>query len=228
MGLAESRIEEGRWQDAQETVSVLLQPQYNPNYKPAQRLLARLESPDYFNKTVTPGFVARVEEVKTLLNEGQGLYDSGRFDEATAKYEAVLRVDRYNVAARRGMEQVNVAKMRVADAACDLRGVGNYTCDPRRPTLLVSSGVVAESPWLWHCCHAGGRCHLRPQRGGQRHLRPADTLSIGGAAHCLLESGRQEPLALVMLLCGWPVPLVTPEGWATTLATRQSARRNQY
>lgn len=117
MGLAESRIEEGRWQDAEETVKVILQPQYNPNYKPAQRLLARLESPDYFNKTVTPGFVAKVEEVKTLLNEGQGLYDSGRFDEATAKYEAVLRLDRYNVAARRGMEQVNDAKMRVADAA---------------------------------------------------------------------------------------------------------------
>ena len=117
MGLAESRIEEGRWQDAEETVRVILQPQYNPNYKPAQRLLARLESPDYFNKTVTPGFVAKVEEVKTLLNEGQGLYDSGRFDEAIAKYEAVLRLDRYNVAARRGMEQVNVARMRVADAA---------------------------------------------------------------------------------------------------------------
>lgn len=117
MGLAEARIEEGRWEDAEETVKVILQPQYNPNYKPAQRLLARLESPDYFNKTVTPGFVAKVEEVKTLLNEGQGLYDSGRFDEALAKYEAVLRLDRYNVAARRGMEQVNVAKMRVADAA---------------------------------------------------------------------------------------------------------------
>ena len=117
MGLAEARIEEGRWEDAEETVSVILQPQYNPNYKPAQRLLARLESPDYFNKTVTPGFVAKVEEVKTLLNEGQGLYDSGRFDEATAKYEAALRLDRYNVAARRGMEQVNMGKMRVADAA---------------------------------------------------------------------------------------------------------------
>jgi general secretion pathway protein D len=117
MGLAEFRIEEGRWEDAEETVRVLLQPQYNPNYKPAQRLLARLESPDYFNKTITPGFVAKVEEVKTLLNEGQGLYDSGRFDEAVAKYEAVLRLDRYNVAARRGMEQVNLARSRVADAA---------------------------------------------------------------------------------------------------------------
>jgi general secretion pathway protein D len=117
MGLAEARIEEGRWEDATETVKVILEPQYNPNYKPAQRLLARLEAPDYFNKTVTPGFVAKVEEVKTLLNEGQGLYDSGRFDEAMAKYEAVLRIDRYNVAARRGMEQVNLARTRVADAA---------------------------------------------------------------------------------------------------------------
>ncbi len=117
MGLAEARIEEGRWEDATETVKVILEPQYNPNYKPAQRLLARLEAPDYFNKTVTPGFVAKVEEVKTLLNEGQGLYDSGRFDEAFAKYEAVLRIDRYNVAARRGMEQVNLGRTRVADAA---------------------------------------------------------------------------------------------------------------
>jgi general secretion pathway protein D len=117
MGLAEQRIAEGRWEDAKETVQKILEPQYNPNYKPAQRLLARLEAPDYFNKTVTPGHVAKVEEVKKLLVEAQGLYDSGRFDESFAKYEAVIRLDRYNVAARRGMEQVNLARTRVADAA---------------------------------------------------------------------------------------------------------------
>jgi len=117
MGLAEQRIAEGRWEDAKTTVKVILEPQYNPNYKPAQRLLARLEAPDYFNKTITPGFVSKVEEVKSLLVEAQGLYASGRFDESFAKYEAVLRLDRYNVAARRGMEQVNVARSRVADSA---------------------------------------------------------------------------------------------------------------
>ncbi len=117
MGLAEQRIAEGRWEDAKETVQKILEPQYNPNYKPAQRLLARLEAPDYFNKTVTPGHVAKVEEVKKLLIEAQGLYDSGRFDESFAKYEAVIRLDRYNVAARRGMEQVNVARSRIADSA---------------------------------------------------------------------------------------------------------------
>jgi general secretion pathway protein D len=117
MGLAEQRIAEGRWQDAETTVNVLLEPQYNPNYKPAQRLLARLESPDYFNKTVTPGFVSKVEEVKKLLLDAQGLYDSAQFDEAMGKYEQVLRLDRYNVAARRGMEQVNLGKTRIAEAA---------------------------------------------------------------------------------------------------------------
>ncbi len=117
MGLAEQRIAEGRWADAEETVKEILKPQYNPNYEPARRLLARLESPDYFNKTVTPGFVSRVEQVKTLLVEAQGLYASGRFDEAYSKYEAILRIDRTNSAARRGMEEVNLARARVADAS---------------------------------------------------------------------------------------------------------------
>lgn len=125
MGLAEQRISEGRWEDAKETTNKLLE--YNPNYKPAQRLLARLEAPDYFNKTVTPNQVAKVEEVKQLLVEAQGLFDSARFDEATARYEAVLRLDRYNVAARRGMEQVNVAKMRIADAAYNETRAGMIT-----------------------------------------------------------------------------------------------------
>lgn len=115
MGLSEQRIAEGRWEDAQETVSKLLE--YNPDYAPAQRLLRRLESPDHFNKTVTPGFVSKVEQVKKLLVEAQGLYDSARFDAAMNKYEDVLRLDRYNIAARRGMEEVDLARMRVSESA---------------------------------------------------------------------------------------------------------------
>lgn len=115
MGLAEQRIAEGRWADAKETVDKLLE--FNPDYAPAQRLRKRLDSPDYFNKTITPGFVSKVEQVKKLLVEAQGLYDTARFDDAIAKYEQVLQLDRFNIAARRGMEQVNLARMRVADAA---------------------------------------------------------------------------------------------------------------
>lgn len=151
MGLAEQRIAEGRWKDAEDTAKKLLE--YNPNYKPAQRLLARLEAPDYFNKTVQPGFVSKVESVKKLLLEAQGLYDSGRFDESFKRYEEVLREDRYNIAARRGMEQVNLARTRVADAAYNETRAGMITDvdkaweTPVRRADLGPSAVI-EQPTL--------------------------------------------------------------------------------
>lgn len=115
MGLADQRISEGRWEDAEQTVDKLLE--YNPTDREAQRLRQRLQSPDYFNKTITPGFASKVQQVKKLLVDAQGYYDSGRFDDATAKYEEVLRLDRFNIAARRGMEQVDLARTRVAESA---------------------------------------------------------------------------------------------------------------
>lgn len=153
MGLAEQRIAEGRWEDAKSPVEVLLQPQYNPNYKPAQRLLARLEAPDYFNKTVTPGFVSKVELVKKLLVEAQGLYDSGQFEDALKKYEEVLQNDRYNIAARRGMEQVNLARMRVTDTAYNDTRAGMVTAVDKGwelPVRRLDGGpaAVIEQPVL--------------------------------------------------------------------------------
>ena len=149
MGLAEQRIAEGRWEDAETTVSKLLE--YNPSYQPAQRLMTRLQSPDYFNKTVTPGFVSRVEQVKSLLVNAQGLYDSGRFQEAWKKYEEVLRIDRFNIAARRGMEQVNVGRTRVAEAASnDTRASMITEVDKawESPVKRVDSGpnAILEQP----------------------------------------------------------------------------------
>ena len=115
MGLAEQRIAEGRWQDAKNTVESLLRS--NPNCKPAKDLLEHLEDPNYFNKTVTPDFVYQVETVKSLLLKGRGLLDSGRYDEAQATYDSILQIDRYNIAAWQGIEEVNKAKRRVADVA---------------------------------------------------------------------------------------------------------------
>lgn len=112
--LAEQRISEGRFQDASSTVAVVLEDRYNPNYTPALALQAKLKDPTNYNKTLTPGFIANIEEVKQLLMEAQGFYDSGRFDLAQKRYEQVLNIDRYNIAARRGMELVNNARARYA------------------------------------------------------------------------------------------------------------------
>lgn len=115
--LAQQRISEGRFQDASTTIEVVLEERYNPSYEPALVIQAKLKQPNTYNKTLTPGFIANVEEVKQLLLEADGFYQTGRFDLAFKRYEQVLNVDRYNIAARRGMEKVNNARAKYADAA---------------------------------------------------------------------------------------------------------------
>lgn len=112
--LARQRISEGRFQDAEDIINLLLTDQYNPTYAPALTLEAQLRDPNYFNRTMTPQFIARIEEVKQLLREAEGFYQSGRYDLAFRRYEQVLNIDKYNIAARRGMERVNSARQSYA------------------------------------------------------------------------------------------------------------------
>lgn len=116
--LARQRVSEGRFEDAKTTVAVILEERYNPNYKPAVSLSNELkDKTSFYSQTMTPGAVANVEEVKQLLQEGQGFYASGRYDLAFKRYEQVLNVDKYNIAARRGMEQVNNARIKYQETA---------------------------------------------------------------------------------------------------------------
>ena len=108
--LAEQRITEGRYVDAETTVKVILRPEYNPNYKPAIRLLEQLEDPEYYNKTSGPKFLGKVQQVKDLLNDAAGFYAAGRYDLAFKRYEQVLSLDPYNDAARKGEERIDLAK----------------------------------------------------------------------------------------------------------------------
>jgi len=68
---------------------------------------ARRETPGYYNQTIGPRFRQSVEEVKKLLAEADGFFTEGRYDLAAKRYEQVLAIDRYNMAARRGIEKVN-------------------------------------------------------------------------------------------------------------------------
>ncbi len=109
---AKDLINNGRYADAERVAKTILLPQYNPTYKPAVAILANLEQPDYYNKTVTPKFAADRDEVTKLLHEAEGYFQTGRFDLAMKRYEQVLNIDPYNIAARKGMEQVNLDKSR--------------------------------------------------------------------------------------------------------------------
>jgi general secretion pathway protein D len=115
--LAEQRITEGRYTDAESVLKLILDERYDPHYKRAVVMLARLETPGYYNRTITPRFRGKVEEVKRLLLDADGFYETGQYDMAFRRYEQVLNIDPYNIAARKGQEKVNNARMQFANAA---------------------------------------------------------------------------------------------------------------
>src|SRR5437868_765313 len=95
----------------------ILSNRYDPNCRPAAEMLARLQDPGSVNRTMGPKFLSKVEEVKKLLSDAEGYYMSGRYDLAFKKYELVLGLDPYNVAARRGEERINLTKTHYGDEA---------------------------------------------------------------------------------------------------------------
>lgn len=121
--LARIRIGEGRYTprpnqqvaSAEELIKGVLA--RDPQNKAANRLLAQLETPGFFNKTITPAFRAEIEDVKKWLLEAQGFYDTGRFDLAIKRTDQVLAVDPYNSAARKLQEIINAAVNSYAENA---------------------------------------------------------------------------------------------------------------
>ena len=115
--LAEQKIADGRYAEAEAIVTEIIDERYDPNCRPALELLAHLKTPGYYNRTIGPKFVDKVEEVKKLLTDAEGYYQSGRYDLAFKKYEQVLALDPYNTAARRGEEQLDNVKYKYNEEA---------------------------------------------------------------------------------------------------------------
>ncbi len=114
--LAEARIAQGDHAGAEAILSEILN-RYDPNCRKAQELLAHMRQPGYFNKTVDAGFINKVDEVKRLLAEADGYYQSGQYDKAMKSYDRVLALDPYNTAARRGQERIDNTKYQYGEEA---------------------------------------------------------------------------------------------------------------
>src|SRR5205085_2870325 len=115
--LAEQKIAEGKYGDAEAICREILNNRYDPNCRPAAEMLARLQDPGSINRTMGPKFISKVEEVKKLLSDADGYYNSGRYDLAFKKYEQILAINPYNVAARRGEERINLTKTHYGEEA---------------------------------------------------------------------------------------------------------------
>ncbi|MEY2438984.1 MAG: ral secretion pathway protein, partial [Verrucomicrobiota bacterium] len=115
--LAKLKIAEGKYVEAESIALEILDERYNPDCSEAKELVAHLRQPGYFNKTIGPKFLAKVEEVKKMLVEADGYYNAGRYDLAFKKYEQILALDPYNTAARRGQEKIDNTKYHYGEEA---------------------------------------------------------------------------------------------------------------
>ena len=117
VALAEQKIAEGKYGEAEALCAEILTERYNPNCDEAADLLKHLRTPGYFNKTMGPKFIAKIQDVRQLLTDAEGYYQAGRYDLALKKYEQVLALDPYNVAARRGEEKIDNTKYHYGEQA---------------------------------------------------------------------------------------------------------------
>ncbi len=148
--LAEQRIAEGRYKDAELTLRQALA--YDEHCKKAQIILTHLEEPDYYNKTITPKFRGNVETVKQYFVEAKGFYDTGRFELANKRCEQILAIDRYNTAARKMQEDINRRKSDYAvEGYNHTRSFMTWQVDnawdrPVRKYGVKNEGVIQQNP----------------------------------------------------------------------------------
>ncbi|MEM8953700.1 MAG: Amuc_1098 family type IV pilus outer membrane protein [Verrucomicrobiota bacterium] len=133
---ARQLVDEARFQQAEAVLDGLLLPEVGSRYAPAERLRERLRGDDFYNKANSPEHLELVRKVEDLLRKAHGLMDLGDFDGASLYFAQVLAYDKYNVAARKGLERVDMEMSRYANAAYD----------EARATLLAEVDAEWELP----------------------------------------------------------------------------------
>ena len=102
-------IDQARWEEAQAVLTDAMGTARDAGKLPAEvdpgirKLMAQLKG-DYFNKSMTPRHLDNITLVERNLKEAEVLIRRGFLDEARIRYHRVLNLDRYNTAARRGLE----------------------------------------------------------------------------------------------------------------------------
>jgi general secretion pathway protein D len=119
VALAQQFRKVGKYDEARALLDGVLAPEVDPGNAAARMELGYLDDPIRTNPALTFEHTKNIDEVRRALYMAQGNYDLGKFDAAKVNYEAVLRIDPYNSAARRGMERVAAAKSDYYRAAYD-------------------------------------------------------------------------------------------------------------
>jgi general secretion pathway protein D len=115
--VAERRVQEGKYAEAEAICREILSDSYDPNYRPAMLLLTKLREPGQINRTMGPKFIDRVEEVRRLLVRRGRLLQQRPLRSRVQEIRADPESRSYNTAARRGQEKINNQKTRYGEEA---------------------------------------------------------------------------------------------------------------
>ena len=107
----------GRYAEARQVLSDVLS--LDPLNAAAKQQLEYLDDPIRTNPVLTYEHTQDAEKVRKHLYRAEGYHNLGKYDEADEEYKEILRVDRYNKAARRGMEKIASMKSDYYRAAYD-------------------------------------------------------------------------------------------------------------
>lgn len=119
--LAQARklAREARYAESKQVIDTVLAADFDPENAEAKVFKSQLDDPDRFNPALTPQQIRNVAEVNSLLMMGGKFSELGQYEEAIVKFQAVLAIDKYNTAARQGMEKVERLRKEYFDSARD-------------------------------------------------------------------------------------------------------------
>ncbi len=115
--VAKERAKDGKYEEARQLLNEAIS-KY-PDHKSAKTLLKQLDDPDRWPPALTAQHVDNVKKVEKGLLLGNSSTELGNYDQAISQFQDVLRVDPYNTAARRGMENAERQRIRYFQAAYD-------------------------------------------------------------------------------------------------------------
>lgn len=116
---AREQAKKGDVEGARKTVDKVLTADLAPDHSGAMLFRSELDDPIRTNPGLDAEHAKDIEEVRKGLYTAEGAFNLGKFDQAKAEYQKVLRVDPYNTAARRGLERVAGASSDYQKSAYD-------------------------------------------------------------------------------------------------------------
>ncbi len=149
VALSEEYRRFGKYDEARTMLEAVVEE--DPTNFEAKRRLEWLDDPIRTNPALTEEHSQNIDRVRQGLYMAQGYYDLGQYDEARAAYQDVLRIDKYNSAARRGMERVDSARSSYYKAAYDqtraeLLAQVDAAWEMSVPPEAPSDGMGIDSP----------------------------------------------------------------------------------